>query len=191
MKDLKFDELGNMIGEDGTIIKTKEEIEKEKAAEEAAKKAQDDELNRRLEEKIAERLAEIERQKAEELEEAEKLKNMDEAEKKLYELTKKLEETEKELKERKKGELKATTEKILIERGLSTELTDFIDLSDANTAMEGISKLQKILNESVTNEVNKKIQQSQNIPGSGGNNQKTEDQLKEDHIRSMFKLRGK
>ena len=108
-----------------------------------------------------------EKKNAEKMREAQKLAQMNEAEKFQYEL----EQREKAILEKEKAlalaENKNEASKILAEKGLSLSLVDFVVAEDAETMNSNISLLEKAFKASVKAEVEKRLGSSspkKNLP---------------------------
>lgn len=117
----------------------------------------DELLQREADRRVSQALQKQEKKNAEKLREAQKLAQMNEAEKFQYEL----EQREKAIVEKEKAlalaENKNEASKILAEKGLSLSLVDFVVAEDAETMNSNINLLVKAFNQSVKAEVEKRL----------------------------------
>ena len=97
--------------------------------------------------------------------EAEKLRAMDENQRKEYEYTQKLQELEKREREFTVAQNKLEATKVLANRELPIEFVDYIVAEDADTMMENINTFEKMFKSAVQDAVAKKI--SSPSPKSG------------------------
>lgn len=127
----------------------------------------DEMLQREADRRVSQALQKQEKKNAEKMREAQKLAQMNEAEKFQYEL----EQREKAIIEKEKAlalaENKNEASKILAEKGLSLTLVDFVVAEDAETMNANISLLEKAFKQSVKAEVEKRLGSSapkKNLP---------------------------
>lgn len=92
-----------------------------------------------------------------ELAEAEKLRGMDEAQRKDYEYNQKVAELEKREREFNLAQNKLEASKVLANRGLPIEFVDYIVADDADTMLENINVFDKAFKAAVADAVSKKI----------------------------------
>lgn len=121
--------------------------------------------------------------------EAEKLKSMDESQRKDYEYNQKLQELEKREQEFNLAQNKLEATKVLSNRGLPVEFVDYIVADDAESMMENITTFEKLFKACVADEVARKI--STSTPKSGFTQQKgmTHDDFKRLSIAQRSQLR--
>ena len=91
------------------------------------------------------------------MEEAERLKNMDEAQRKDYEYNQKLQELERREKDFTLAQNKLEATKVLANRGLPVEFVEYIVADDADTMLENINVFERAFKSAVSDEVAKKI----------------------------------
>lgn len=127
-------------------------------------------LQREGDRRVSDALKKAERKTAERVKEAQKLAQMNEQDKFVYEL----EQREKAIAEKEKAlalaENKNEASKILAEKGLSLSLVDFVVAEDAETMSANISLLDKAFKASVKAEVEKRLGSSapkKNTPAEG------------------------
>lgn len=89
--------------------------------------------------------------------EAEKLKNMDETQRRDYEYNQRLEQLEAREKEFALAQNKLEATKVMATRGLPVSFVDYIVADDAETMMENITNFEKAFKAAVADEVSKKI----------------------------------
>lgn len=89
--------------------------------------------------------------------EAEKLKNMDETQRREYEYNQRLEQLEAREKEFALAQNKLEATKVMATRGLPVSFVDYIVADDAETMMENITNFEKAFKAAVADEVSKKI----------------------------------
>ena len=89
--------------------------------------------------------------------EAEKLKSMDEAQRKDYEYNQKLQELEKREREFTLAQNKLEATKVLANRGLPVEFVEYIVADDAETMMDNITIFERAFKAAVSDAVSKKI----------------------------------
>lgn len=89
--------------------------------------------------------------------EAEKLKNMDETQRRDYEYNQRLQELEAKEKEFALAQNKLEATKVMASRGLPVSFVDYIVADDAETMMENITNFEKAFKAAVADEVSKKI----------------------------------
>ena len=124
-------------------------------------------LQRESDRRVSEALKKAEKKNAEKVKEAQKLAQMNENEKFQYEL----EQREKAIAEKEKAlalaENKNIASKILADKGLSSDLVDFVIAEDAETMNSNIRLLDKAFKDSVKREVEKRLGSSapkKNLP---------------------------
>lgn len=149
----------NMVGTEQETVTTTEKTYTQAEVDEMLQK----EADRR----VSAALQKQEKKNAEKMREAQKLAQMNEAEKFQYEL----EQREKAIVEKEKAlalaENKNEASKILAEKGISLALVDFVVAEDAETMNANISLLVKAFNQSVKTEVEKRLGSStpkKNLP---------------------------
>lgn len=117
----------------------------------------DEMLQREGDRRVSEALKKAEKKHTEKLQEAEKLAKMNEQEKYEYQLA----EREKAIAEKELqlalAENKATATKVLVEKGLSPTLVDFVVAEDAETMNTNIKALETAFKNSVKAEVEKRL----------------------------------
>lgn len=91
--------------------------------------------------------------------EAEKLRDMDEAQKKEYEFNKRVAELEKREKEFALMENKVSATKVLGDRGLPIQFVDYIVAEDAETMMTNINNFEKAWKAALADAVNARLAQ--------------------------------
>lgn len=89
--------------------------------------------------------------------EAEKLRNMDESQRKEYEYTQKLQELEQREKDFAIAQNKVEAMKVMSNRNLPVEFIDYIVAEDAETMMTNINTFEKMFNSAVADAVAKRI----------------------------------
>jgi hypothetical protein len=89
--------------------------------------------------------------------EAEKLRNMDESQRKEYEYTQKLQELEQREKDFAIAQNKIEAMKLMSNRNLPVEFIDYIVAEDAETMMTNINTFEKMFNSAVADAVAKRI----------------------------------
>lgn len=89
--------------------------------------------------------------------EAEKLRGMDEAQRKEYEYDQKVKELEEREKEFNLTQNKLEASKVLSNRGLPVEFVDYIVAEDADTMLENINTFEKAFKAAVADAVTKKM----------------------------------
>lgn len=127
----------------------------------------DELLQKEGDRRVSQALQKQEKKNAEKVREAQKLAQMNEAEKFQYEL----EQREKAIIEKERAlalaENKNEASKILAEKGLSLSLVDFVVAEEAETMNANITLLEKAFKQSVKNEVEKRLGSSapkKNLP---------------------------
>lgn len=98
--------------------------------------------------------------------EAEKLKSMDEEQRKDYEYNQKLQELEKREREFNIAQNKLEATKVMNNRGIPIELVDYVVADDAETMMSNITTLEKVFKACVADAVAQKI--ATPTPKTGG-----------------------
>lgn len=89
--------------------------------------------------------------------EAEKLKNMDETQRRDYEYNQRLEQLEAREREFALAQNKLEATKVMATRGLPIQFVDYIVADDAETMMDNITAFEKAFKAAVADEVSKKI----------------------------------
>lgn len=89
--------------------------------------------------------------------EAEKLRNMDETQRKEYEFEQKLAEFEQQKHDFALLQNKVEASKVLVERGLPVQFVDYVVAADADTMLENINTFEKLFKASVTDAVSARI----------------------------------
>ena len=89
--------------------------------------------------------------------EADKLRNMDEAQRREYEFNQKVAELEEKEREFAIAQNKLEATKVLSNRGLPVEFVDYIVADDADTMMENITVFERAFKSAVADEVARKI----------------------------------
>lgn len=119
-------------------------------------------LQKEADRRVSQALKKAEKKNADRVREAQKLAQMNEQEKYIYEL----EQREKAIAEKEKAlalaENKNEASKILAEKGISLSLVDFVVAEDAETMNANIRLLDKAFKESVKAEVQKRL--GSNVP---------------------------
>lgn len=93
----------------------------------------------------------------EKMAEADKLRNMDETQRKDYEYTQRLKELEQKEKDFAIAQNKLEATKVLSNRGLPIEFVDYIVAEDADTMMNNITTFETVFKAAVSDAVSKKI----------------------------------
>lgn len=102
--------------------------------------------------------------------EAEKLRDMDEAQKKEYEFQKRVAELEKKEKEFALAQNKLSASKVLADRGLPVQFVDYIVAEEAETMMTNINEFEKAWKAAITDAVNARLSTT---PPKGGSSAQT------------------
>lgn len=127
-------------------------------------------LQKETDRRVTEALKKQERKLESKLKEADKLRNMDEEQKRQYEF----EQREKALEEKEREfslmENKIECNKILNERGLPIDFVGYVVAEDADTMMENINSFEKAFKAAVADAVNNKLQKK--TPSGGTTSQK-------------------
>lgn len=89
--------------------------------------------------------------------EAERLKSMDEAQRKDYEYNQKLQELEQRERDFTVAQNKLEATKVMANRGLPVEFVDYIVAEDAETMLENINVFERAFKSAVSDAVSKKI----------------------------------
>lgn len=111
------------------------------------------EADRRVSQALKKQQKEFENKMAE----AEKLKSMDESQRKDYEYNQRLQELEQREKEFTIAQNKLEATKIMAKREIPVEFVDYIVADDAETMMENITTFEKMFKAAVADEVSRKI----------------------------------
>ena len=114
-------------------------------------------LQRETDRRVTAALKKQQAQSKTELAEAEKLRGMDEAQRKDYEYNQKVAELEKREREFNLAQNKLEASKVLANRGLPIEFVDYIVADDADTMLENINVFDKAFKAAVADAVSKKI----------------------------------
>lgn len=122
------------------------------------------------------------------LDEANKLANMSQDEKRDYEYNQKLSELEKREQELAKKELVMETEKQLGEKGLPTEASQFIVAVDAEQTKANIKAFEKMFNKAVEAEINKRISTGAPKMGTGTTQAITAEQWKKMNVQQQAEV---
>lgn len=115
------------------------------------------ESDRRVTQALKKQREELENNMDKKLREAEKLRSMDESQRKEYEMQKRISEVEKKEKEFALMENKIECGKILESRGIPQVFLDYVVAEDAETMIEKIDTFDKVFKSALADEVNKKI----------------------------------
>lgn len=156
----------NMVGTEQETVTTQNKTYTQAEVDEILQQKAEENL-REIDRRVTNALKKQERNTADKVREAQRLAQMNEAEKFQYEL----EQREKAIVEKEKAlalaENKNEASKILAEKGLSLALVDFVVAEDAETMNANISLLVKAFNQSVKTEVEKRLGSStpkKNLP---------------------------
>ena len=109
--------------------------------------------DRRVSQALKKQKKEMETQLAE----AEKLRNMDEAQKKEYEYTQRLQQLEQKERDFTLAQNKLEDTKIMANRGLPVDFVDYIVAEEAETMMDNITRFERAFKGAVADAVAKKI----------------------------------
>ena len=130
--------------------------------------------DRRVSQALNKQRKELEKKQAE----AEKLREMDEAQRRDYEYNKKVEELEAKEREFAIAQNKLEASKVLTNRGLPIEFVDYIVADDADTMMANIETFDKAFKAAVADEVAKRIAQPAPKAGSAQQGGLTKEQFR-------------
>lgn len=114
-------------------------------------------LQRETDRRVSSALKKQQRTFEDKIAEADKLRGMDEAQRKDYEYEKKVQELEQREKEFNLAQNKLEASKVLSNRGLPVEFVDYIVADDADTMMENITTFEKAFKSAVADEVARRI----------------------------------
>lgn len=114
-------------------------------------------LQRESDRRVSNALRKQQKQFETQMAEAEKLKTMDEAQRKDYEYTQKLEELERREREFTITQNKLEAAKVLSSRGLPVEFVDYIVAEEAEVMLENINVFEQAFKSAVSDAVAKKI----------------------------------
>lgn len=153
------------MNEESTVNESNSENQKENEVknyteDEVAEMLQQ-ETDRRVTQALAKQKAQFEKDKAV----AEKLKDMDEAQRKEYDLDQRLKAVKEREKEMALKENRMEASNVMLKRGLPLEFVDYLVADDAETMLDNINKFEGAFNAAVQVAVNKKV--STPSPGSG------------------------
>lgn len=169
LMDLQLFAEGEGAAEE-TTEETSTSQEEDKAKEAYTHEEVKELLQKETDRRVTEALKKQERKLESKLKEAEKLRNMDESQKKQYEF----EQREKALEEKEKEfalmENKIECNKILNQRGLPIDFVGYVVAEDADTMMENINSFEKAFKAAVADAVNDKLQKK--TPTAGSTSQK-------------------
>lgn len=134
------------------------------------------ETDRRVTQALAKQKAQFEKEKVV----ADKLKDMDEAQRKEYELEQRLKSIKEREKEMALKENRMEASNVMLKRGLPLEFVDYLVADEAETMLDNINKFETAFKAAVQDAVNKKV--STPPPGSGrsasnGNSTVTKEQF--------------
>ena len=114
-------------------------------------------LRRHQLQKLSTALKKQQKQFENKIAEAEKLRGMDEAQRKEYEFNQKVAELEKKEREFNLAQKKLEASKVLANRELPIEFVDYIVADDADTMLENINVFEKAFKAAVADAVSKKL----------------------------------
>ena len=114
-------------------------------------------LQREADRRVSSALKKQQRQFENKIAEAEKLRGMDEAQRKEYEFNQKVAELEKKEREFNLAQNKLEASKVLANRGLPIEFVEYIVADDADTMLENINVFEKAFKAAVADAVSKKL----------------------------------
>ncbi len=120
--------------------------------------------------------------------EAEKLRNMDESQRKEYEYTQKLQELEQRERDFAIAQNKIEAMKVLSNRNLPVDFIDYIVAEDAETMMENITKFEKTFNSAVADAVAKRIASPAPKTGSAKQTGLTREEFKKLNIQQQAEI---
>ena len=120
--------------------------------------------------------------------EAEKLRNMDESQRKEYEYTQKLQELEQREKDFAIAQNKIEAMKVLSNRNLPVDFIDYIVAEDAETMMENITKFEKTFNSAVADAVAKRIASPAPKTGSAKQTGLTREEFKKLNVQQQAEI---
>ena len=114
-------------------------------------------LQREADRRVSSALKKQQRQFENKIAEAEKLRGMDEAQRKEYEFNQKVAELEKKEREFNLAQNKLEASKVLANRGLPIEFVEYIVADDADTMLENINVFERTFKAAVADAVSKKL----------------------------------
>ena len=120
--------------------------------------------------------------------EAEKLRNMDESQRKEYEYTQKLQELEQRERDFAIAQNKVEAMKVLSNRNLPVEFIDYIVAEDAETMMNNINTFEKMFNSAVADAVAKRIASPAPKTGSAKQTGLTREEFKKLNIQQQAEI---
>lgn len=130
--------------------------------------------DRRVTQALNKQRKEMEKKQAE----ADKLREMDETQRREYEYNKKVEELEQKEREFAIAQNKLEASKVLSNRGLPVEFVDYVVADDADTMMNNIETFDKAFKAAVADEVAKRIAQPTPKTGSAQQGGLTKEQFR-------------
>lgn len=120
--------------------------------------------------------------------EAEKLRNMDESQRKEYEYTQRLQELEQKEKDFAIAQNKVEAMKVMANRHLPVEFIDYIVAEDAETMMNNITTFEKMFNSAVADAVAERIASPAPKTGSAKQTGLTRDEFKKLNVAQQAEL---
>lgn len=135
-------------------------------------------LQREADRRVSSALKKQQKAFDEKMAEADKLRNMDEDQRKNYEYEQKVKELEEREKEFTLTQNKLEATKVLINRGLPVEFVDYVVAEDADTMLENINTFDKMFTSAVNDAVSKKISTPSPKSGSARQTGLTKDDFK-------------
>ena len=163
-------------GEGGTTEKTYTEAEVQALLQ--------SEADRRVSSALKKQQKEFETKMAE----AEKLKAMDETQRRDYEYNQRLQQLEAKEKEFALAQNKLEATKVLANRGLPIDFVSYIVAEDADTMMENINTFEKAFKAAVADEVAKKISSPPPKGGSASQKGLTRDEFKKLNLQQQAEI---
>lgn len=130
--------------------------------------------DRRVTQALNKQRKEMEKKQAE----ADKLREMDESQRREYEYNKKVEELEQKEREFAIAQNKLEASKVLANRGLPVEFVEYVVAEDADTMMSNIETFEKAFKAAVADEVSKRIAQPTPKAGSAQQGGLTKEQFR-------------
>lgn len=161
-----------------------ESTEKKTYTEEEVQRLLQQEGDRRVSQALKKQKQELETKAAE----AEKLRNMDEAQRKEYEYECKVKELEEREHEFNLTQNKLEATKVLANRGLPIDFVSYIVAEDADTMMENINTFEKAFKAAVADEVAKKISSPPPKGGSASQKSLTRDEFKKLNLQQQAEI---
>lgn len=163
---------------------TGESTEKKTYTEEEVQRLLQQEGDRRVSQALKKQKQELEHKAAE----AEKLRTMDEAQRKEYEYECKVKELEEREHEFNLTQNKLEATKVLANRGLPIDFVSYIVAEDADTMMENINAFEKAFKAAVADEVAKKISSPPPKGGSASQKGLTRDEFKKLNLQQQAEI---